>query len=89
MAPVSAKTTPKSSKTEAGITANKYKTTMGDGVFIGSNSTLVAPIEIKAGGFVAAGSTVTKTVGDDELAVGRGRQRNIKGWQRPVKENKD
>ncbi len=69
--------------------AYKHKTTLGDGVFIGSNSTLVAPLEIAPGGFVAAGSAVTKAVGEDELAVGRGRQKNISGWQRPVKNNKD
>ncbi|KZX55952.1 bifunctional N-acetylglucosamine-1-phosphate uridyltransferase/glucosamine-1-phosphate acetyltransferase [Halioglobus sp. HI00S01] len=64
---------------------NKHKTTMGDGVFVGSNSTLVAPIEIADGGFVGAGSTVTKAVGEDELAVSRAKQRNIQGWNRPGK----
>lgn len=68
---------------------NKYQTRMGDGVFIGSNSTLVAPIEIAGGGFVAAGSTVTKAVGEDELAVSRAKQRNIQGWQRPTGDNKE
>ncbi len=67
---------------------NKHRTQLGDGVFIGSNSTLVAPVEIADGGFVAAGSVVTKPVGCDELAVGRARQKNISGWQRPTK-NKD
>ena len=62
---------------------NKHRTEMGDKVFIGSNSTLVAPLEIAEGGFVGAGSTVTKTVGENELAVSRARQRNIIGWQRP------
>ncbi len=66
--------------------ANKFKTELGDNVFIGSNSTLVAPIEISENGFVGAGSTLTKNVKNDELAVGRGRQKNIKGWQRPVKD---
>ncbi|MFV0277096.1 MAG: bifunctional UDP-N-acetylglucosamine diphosphorylase/glucosamine-1-phosphate N-acetyltransferase GlmU [Parahaliea sp.] len=66
---------------------NKHRTELGDGVFVGSNSTLVAPLSIAAGGFVAAGSTVTKAVGEDELAVGRGRQRNISGWQRPGRDN--
>lgn len=65
---------------------NKHRTEIGDGAFVGSNSTLVAPVDIGAGGFVAAGSTVTKAVGADELAVGRGRQRNIQGWTRPQKE---
>ncbi|MHA7816483.1 MAG: bifunctional UDP-N-acetylglucosamine diphosphorylase/glucosamine-1-phosphate N-acetyltransferase GlmU [Pseudohaliea sp.] len=61
----------------------KHHTTLGDDVFIGSNSTLVAPLAVANGGFVAAGSTVTRDVGEDQLAVGRGRQRNIDGWHRP------
>lgn len=67
---------------------NKHKTLMGDGVFIGSNSTLVAPIDIAAGAFVAAGSTVTSNVSDNQLAVGRARQRNIDGWKKPTKKDK-
>jgi bifunctional UDP-N-acetylglucosamine pyrophosphorylase/glucosamine-1-phosphate N-acetyltransferase len=69
--------------------ANKHKTDIGDGVFVGSNSTLVAPLQIADDGFVGAGSVVTKAVEEGELAVSRARQRNIKGWQRPVKDNKD
>ena len=65
---------------------NKHKTEIGSGVFVGSNSTLVAPLKIGEQGFVAAGSTVTKTVGREELAVSRARQRNIAGWQRPGKQ---
>ncbi len=65
--------------------ANKFQTTMGDNVFIGSNSTLVAPVTIETDGFVGAGSVVTKTVGQGELAIGRGKQRNISGWKRPEK----
>lgn len=65
---------------------NKHRTRMGDGVFIGSNSTLVAPLEVADGGFVGAGSTVTKAVAEQELAVSRARQRNISGWQRPGKD---
>ena len=65
--------------------AYKHKTTLGERVFVGSNSTLVAPLDIEDGGFVAAGSTVTQTVAKDDLAVGRAKQRNIKGWKRPVK----
>ncbi len=66
--------------------ANKFKTVLGDGVFIGSNSTLVAPIHVAENGFTAAGSTITKPVEKDELAVTRAKQRNVKGWQRPRKE---
>ncbi|MBT4520110.1 MAG: bifunctional UDP-N-acetylglucosamine diphosphorylase/glucosamine-1-phosphate N-acetyltransferase GlmU [Halieaceae bacterium] len=70
--------------------ANKFKTEIGDGVFVGSNSTLVAPLDVGNRGFIGAGSTITKTVAEDELAIGRARQRNIRGWQRSRKEhNKD
>ena len=53
--------------------ANKYRTELGEGVFIGSNSTLVAPLSVASGGFVAAGSTITDDVSGDQLAVARGR----------------
>ena len=65
--------------------ANKHRTTIGENVFVGSNSTLVAPITVESGGFVAAGSTVTNDVGADQLSVARGRQRNIDGWKRPTR----
>lgn len=64
---------------------NKFKTEIQDNAFIGTNSTLVAPVTISANGFVAAGSTITKDVEQDGLAIARGKQRNISGWQRPVK----
>ncbi len=64
---------------------DKHKTTIGDGVFVGTNSTLVAPIELGDNAYVAAGSTVTTKVGDEDLAVGRARQRNISGWKHPAK----
>jgi bifunctional UDP-N-acetylglucosamine pyrophosphorylase/glucosamine-1-phosphate N-acetyltransferase len=70
--------------------ANKHKTEIGSNVFVGSNSTLVAPLKIEGQGFVAAGSTVTSPVGEGDLAVSRARQRNIQGWSRPSKqETKD
>ena len=70
--------------------ANKHKTEIEDGVFVGSNSTLVAPLRIEEEGFVAAGSTVNTTVGKGDLAVSRSRQRNIHGWTRPgQKKTKD
>ena len=68
---------------------NKSTTDIGDGVFVGSNSTLVAPLTIAQGGFVGAGSTVTKEVGEHDLAVARARQKNIHGWQRPTKQTGD
>ena len=64
---------------------NKFKTEIGDNAFIGSNSSLVAPVKVGAGATVAAGSVITKEVADEELAVARGKQRNVSGWQRPVK----
>lgn len=65
--------------------ANKHKTTLGNDVFIGSNSTLVAPLEVADGGFVGAGSTITEAVPKNNLAIGRGRQKNISGWKKPEK----
>ena len=65
--------------------ANKHLTTIGKGVFIGSNSTLVAPLEISDGAFVGAGSTITRKVAPDQLAVSRSKQRNLDGWKRPDK----
>ena len=63
----------------------KHATRLGDDVFIGSNSTLVAPIEVADGAYVAAGSTVTAKVDKGDLAVGRAKQRNIQGWTPPAK----
>ena len=62
---------------------DKHPTSVGDRVFIGTNSTLVAPVTIETDAYVAAGSTVTSNVPAGELAVGRSRQRNIHGWVRP------
>jgi bifunctional UDP-N-acetylglucosamine pyrophosphorylase/glucosamine-1-phosphate N-acetyltransferase len=64
---------------------NKWRTTMGADVFIGSNNSLVAPVDISAGATTAAGSTITQDVPESQLAVARARQRNIEGWARPVK----
>ena len=62
--------------------AKKHPTTIGDGAFVGSNSTLVAPVEIGAGAYLAAGSVITKTVPPDALGLGRARQENKEGWAR-------
>ncbi len=62
---------------------NKNITTVGNNVFVGSNSTLIAPVMIEDNAFIAAGSTITSKVSDGDLAVGRGKQRNIAGWVRP------
>ncbi len=65
--------------------AKKHRCTIGDNVFIGSNSTLVAPVKIANDAFIAAGSTINSDVSEKELAIGRGKQRNISGWKRPGK----
>ena len=65
--------------------ANKHKTVIGDGAFIGSNASLVAPIEIGAGATIGAGSTVTKKAEAEALTVTRAKQTTIAGWKRPVK----
>ncbi|MCB1652693.1 MAG: bifunctional UDP-N-acetylglucosamine diphosphorylase/glucosamine-1-phosphate N-acetyltransferase GlmU, partial [Pseudomonadales bacterium] len=65
--------------------ANKWKTVLGADVFIGSNNSLVAPVDISSGATTAAGSTINQDVAVEQLAVGRARQRNIDGWKRPVK----
>jgi bifunctional UDP-N-acetylglucosamine pyrophosphorylase/glucosamine-1-phosphate N-acetyltransferase len=59
---------------------HKHQTTIGDGAFIGSDSTLVAPVTVGAGAYVAAGSSVTDDVPPGALAVGRSRQVNKPGW---------
>ncbi|MFN3712049.1 MAG: bifunctional UDP-N-acetylglucosamine diphosphorylase/glucosamine-1-phosphate N-acetyltransferase GlmU [Alcanivoracaceae bacterium] len=64
---------------------NKSKTQIGDRAFIGSNSALVAPVSIGNGATVGAGSVITRDVPDGQLGVGRSKQRNIAGWQRPNK----
>jgi bifunctional UDP-N-acetylglucosamine pyrophosphorylase/glucosamine-1-phosphate N-acetyltransferase len=56
---------------------NKYQTKIGDNVFVGSNSALVAPVEINDGALIAAGSVITKNVAADELAVTRAKQVNL------------
>lgn len=60
----------------------KYGTKVGGGAFIGSNSTLVAPVEVGEGAYVAAGSVITESVPPDALAVGRSRQVNKPDWAR-------
>lgn len=65
---------------------NKHRTVIGKHSFVGSDSVLVAPVTIADGAYVAAGSVLTDEVGPGQLAVARGRQRNIDGWvakQRP------
>ena len=59
---------------------NKYRSTVGDGAFIGCNANIVSPVSIGDGAYIAAGSTVTKNVEEDALCVARTRQKNIQGW---------
>ena len=65
--------------------ANKFKTIIGDNAFIGSDSQLVAPVEIGKGATIGAGSTITQNAPDNELTLSRAEQKTRKGWQRPVK----
>lgn len=70
---------------------SKHKTIIGAGAFIGSNSSLVAPVTIGDGAYVGSGSVITKNVDPGDLAVARGRQAVIKGWAarfRKIYENK-
>ncbi|KAF0809525.1 bifunctional N-acetylglucosamine-1-phosphate uridyltransferase / glucosamine-1-phosphate N-acetyltransferase [Alcanivorax sp. S71-1-4] len=66
---------------------NKARTEIGDNAFIGSNSSLVAPVTIGKDATVGAGSVITRDVEAGELAVARGKQRNISGWPRPQKKD--
>jgi len=68
--------------------ANKHLTEIGDEVFIGSDSQLVAPVKIGAGATIGAGSTITKEVDAGSLALSRPKQMSKSGWKRPQK-NKD
>jgi bifunctional UDP-N-acetylglucosamine pyrophosphorylase / glucosamine-1-phosphate N-acetyltransferase len=68
--------------------ANKHRTTIGDGVFIGSGSMLVAPVEVGEGATIGAGSTITKPVPARKLTVERSRQVTVEGWKRPEKASK-
>ncbi|EIL93707.1 MULTISPECIES: bifunctional UDP-N-acetylglucosamine diphosphorylase/glucosamine-1-phosphate N-acetyltransferase GlmU [Rhodanobacter] len=64
---------------------NKHLTRIGDGAFIGSNSSLVAPVSIGAQATIGAGSVITRDAPDGELTVARGKQQTYEGWKRPVK----
>ena len=65
--------------------ANKFKTVLGEDVFIGSNSALVAPVTLGDRATTGAGSVITGDVPDNTLAIGRAKQRNIEGWKLPTK----
>jgi bifunctional UDP-N-acetylglucosamine pyrophosphorylase/glucosamine-1-phosphate N-acetyltransferase len=64
---------------------NKFVTTIADGAFIGSNSSLVAPVTIGRDATIGAGSVISKDAPDGQLTVARGRQVTLPGWKRPTK----
>lgn len=64
---------------------NKHQTTIGDNVFVGSDSQLVAPVTIGDGATIGAGSTITKESPAGELTLSRSKQITVKGWQKPTK----
>ena len=68
--------------------ANKHKTIIGDNVFIGSNTALVAPVTVADNATIGAGSTITRDAPEAELTLERSKQITIKGWQRPKKEKR-
>jgi len=65
--------------------ANKFKTTIGDNVFVGSDSQLIAPVTIESGATIGAGSTIRRNVKQDELVTTRVPQKHVQGWERPKK----
>ena len=65
--------------------ANKFKTVIKEGAFIGSDTQLVAPVTVGKNATIAAGSTITRDTADDSLTLSRTAQKSIKGWQRPKK----
>lgn len=65
--------------------ANKHKTIIGDDVFVGSDSQLVAPVTIADGATIGAGTTLTKSVEQGQLVITRAKERRVAEWQRPIK----
>ena len=58
----------------------KHRTTIGDDVFVGCNTNLIAPVTVRSGSYIGAGSTITKEVPENSLAIARARQKVIEGW---------
>ena len=65
--------------------ANKHRTVIGDGAFIGSGVELVAPVEIGEGATIGAGATISKEAPAGKLTIERAKQATIEHWQRPQK----
>ncbi len=68
--------------------ANKHQTIIGNDVFVGSDVQLIAPVKVNDGATIAAGTTVTKDVAENNLAISRAEQKSISKWKRPVKDKK-
>ncbi|HUX91686.1 MAG TPA: bifunctional UDP-N-acetylglucosamine diphosphorylase/glucosamine-1-phosphate N-acetyltransferase GlmU [Gallionellaceae bacterium] len=68
--------------------ANKHRTIIEDDVFIGSDTQLIAPVTVKRGSTIGAGSTITREAPENALTLSRSKQLTIAGWQRPVKKPK-
>ena len=64
---------------------NKFRTTIGDDAFIGSDTQLIAPVCVGNGATLGAGTTLTKDAPEGELTISRARQVTIRGWKRPTK----
>ena len=64
---------------------NKFRTVIGDDAFIGSDTQLIAPVEVGMGATIGAGTTLTRNAPAGKLTLSRARQTTIEGWQRPVK----
>ena len=67
---------------------DKYRTTIGEDAFIGSDTALVAPVKVGDRAYTGSGSVITKDVPDDALAVARGRQHVLEGWAKKFRERK-
>lgn len=67
----------------------KHETVLGEGVFVGSNSTLISPLKIEKGAIIAAGSVVTENIGADDLAISRAQQNNLDGWAKDYRARKE
>lgn len=67
---------------------NKFKTVIGDGAFIGSDTQLIAPVTVGSNATIGAGSTITRDVPENQLTLSRPKQVSVPGWQRPVKKEK-